>query len=86
MIISGGQTGVDRAALDVAVEFGLACEGYVPKGRLAEDGPIAERYNGLIETSTSDPAERTEMNVMHSDATLVISRGTLDAGTKLAFR
>ena len=72
---------MDRAALDVAVECGIAYGGYVPKGRVAEDGPIPERYNGLIETSTSDPAERTEMNVIHSDATLVVSRGELDAGT-----
>jgi hypothetical protein len=50
-IISGGQTGVDRAALDVALELGLACGGWCPKGRRAEDGPIPERYP-LTETTS----------------------------------
>src|SRR5213080_3040594 len=56
-IISGGQTGVDRAALDVALELGIACGGWCPKGRKAKDGPIALRYP-LQETPSDDYAQR----------------------------
>ena len=73
-IVSGGQTGVDRAALDVAMEFGLACGGWCPRGRRAEDGPITHRYP-LAETAGWDYAERTGLNVRDSDGTLVLSRG-----------
>lgn len=82
-IISGGQTGVDRAALDIALENGIKISGYVPKGRLAEDGRIPDKYPNLIETDTDDPAERTELNVIHSNATLIISHGDLSGGSKL---
>jgi len=82
-IISGGQTGVDRAALDIALENGIEIGGYVPKGRLAEDGRIPDKYPNLMETDTGDPAERTELNVIHSDATLIISGGDLSGGSKL---
>jgi hypothetical protein len=81
MIISGGQTGADRAALDVAIERGLQVGGWVPKGRLAEDGPIPERYSGLVETESSDPAVRTTSNVRESDATLIVSHGSLTGGS-----
>lgn len=81
-IISGGQTGVDRAALDVAIELGLKVGGWCPKGRLAEDGIIPEKYP-LIETSTSDYAQRTSINVQDSDGTLIISFGKPFGGTKL---
>jgi hypothetical protein len=57
-IISGGQTGVDRAALDVALQLGIACGGWCPKGRRAEDGPIPERYP-LKETSSPAYPQRT---------------------------
>jgi hypothetical protein len=79
-VVSGGQTGVDRAALDAALEAGLPCGGFVPKGRRAEDGPIPERYP-LQECGTPDYAVRTELNVIHSDATLILNRGKLDGGS-----
>lgn len=75
-IVSGGQSGVDRAALDVAVELGIPYAGWCPAGGWAEDlteppGLLA-RYPALVETETADPAERTELNVRDSDATLVV--------------
>ena len=79
-IISGGQTGVDRAALDFALEWGIPCGGYCPKGRLAEDGPIADRYP-LTEMPTTDYADRTRKNVEISDGTLILHRGPLHGGT-----
>jgi hypothetical protein len=81
-VISGGQTGVDRAALDVALRLGLACGGFCPRGRRAEDGPIDARYP-LVETPTDDYAERTEWNVRDSDGTLVLTRGRPTGGTAL---
>lgn len=85
-IASGGQTGVDRAALDVALECGLRIGGWVPRGRLAEDGSIPERYVGLRETETADPAVRTGLNVRDSDATLVVSHGPPSGGTQLTLQ
>lgn len=82
-IISGGQTGVDRAALDFAIRHEIPSGGFIPKGRWAEDGRIPDIYTGLVETPTSDPAERTRLNVMGSDAILVVSRGDPDGGTRL---
>ena len=82
-IVSGGQTGVDRAALDVALEFGLSCGGHCPKGRVAEDGPIADKYP-LQETSTADSAQRTEWNVRDSDGTLILTSGKPTGGTALS--
>jgi len=79
-IISGGQTGVDRAALDVAMRLGIAHGGWVPKGRLAEDGPLPSYYQ-LKEMPTEAYAARTEQNVRDSDGTLIISRGTPTGGT-----
>lgn len=79
-VVSGGQTGVDRAALDVALELGLACGGWCPKGRKAEDGPLAWRYP-LTETPSAEYAQRTEWNVRDSDGTLVLTRGELRGGT-----
>lgn len=81
-LISGGQTGVDRAALDVALELGLRCGGFCPRGRRAEDGPLAARYP-LRETPSRDYAQRTEWNVRDSDGTLVVTRGPADRGTAL---
>ena len=81
-LISGGQTGADRAALDVALELGIDHGGWVPKGRAAEDGPLPDRYR-VRETPSEDPAERTERNVEDSDATLLISRGPLAGGSEL---
>lgn len=80
-IISGGQTGADRAAFDFALENGFEIGGFVPRNRLAEDGRISEIYPNLIETET--PAERTELNVKNSDATLILSHGDLKGGSLL---
>jgi Circularly permutated YpsA SLOG family len=82
-IISGGQTGADRAALDTAIECGYAIGGWVPRNRLAEDGSISGDYTGLLETDESDPAERTKRNVHDADATLLVSHGPLIGGSRL---
>ena len=79
-IVSGGQTGVDRAALDLALSRGIPCGGWCPKGRLAEDGVIPERYP-LTETPGPDYAERTAWNVRDSDGTLVLTSGPPTEGT-----
>jgi hypothetical protein len=71
-IISGGQTGADRAALDWAINRGMPHGGWCPRGRKAEDGVIDERYN-LIETPSEDYRQRTEWNVRDSEATVVFS-------------
>jgi hypothetical protein len=77
VILSGGQTGVDRAALDVAIELAIPYEGYCPRGGWAEDltappGLLA-RYPNLRETSLADPAQRTEWNVRAADAVLILT-------------
>ena len=82
-IVSGGQTGADRAALEVAEELGLATGGWVPRGRRAEDGPIPERYAGLRETDSPSYERRTELNVRDSDATLVLAFGPPSGGSAL---
>jgi hypothetical protein len=79
-IVSGGQTGVDRAALDVALALGISCGGWCPRGRLAEDGRIPDRYP-LKETATPDVAVRTEFNVANSDGTLILALGKPSGGT-----
>ena len=71
-IVSGGQTGADRAALDFAIERGIPHGGWCPKGRLAEDGPISLRYD-LQETPSRKYSQRTEWNVRDSDATVVFT-------------
>ncbi|QDU90885.1 Putative molybdenum carrier [Pirellulimonas nuda] len=71
-IISGGQTGADRAALDFALAAGLAHGGWAPRGRRAEDGPIDPRY-GLRETPGWEYSQRTQWNIRDSDATVVFS-------------
>lgn len=86
-IVSGGQTGVDRAALDAARVAGKPYGGYVPAGRAAEDGRLPDDYVGMVETGTDVRAERTELNVVSSDATIIFSRGPLrDAGSLLTAR
>lgn len=82
-IISGGQTGVDRAAFDFAIENKIEIGGFVPKNRLAEDGKVSEKYPNLQETASENPAERTGLNVKISDATLILSRGALGGGSLL---
>lgn len=81
-IISGGQTGVDRAALDAALTLGFFCGGSCPRGRLAEDGPIPRKYP-LKELRSPFYAARTRINVEDSDATLVISDREPSGGTAL---
>ena len=81
-IISGGQTGVDRAALDAALRLGIDCAGWCPLDRWAEDGEIEDRYP-LQETESPDPAERTSLNVSESDGTLVLADEGLDDGSML---
>ena len=83
-IVSGGQTGADRAALDVARELGIATGGWVPRGRRSEDGAIPERYVGLVETDSEAYEPRTERNVRDSDATLILAFGEPRGGTQLA--
>jgi hypothetical protein len=89
-IVSGGQTGVDRAALDVALERGIPCGGWCPPGRAAEDGPIPGGYPLTEAPDVAGPAapgvpnsQRTDWNVRDSDGTLVLSRGEPDGGTAL---
>lgn len=79
-VVSGGQTGVDRAALDVALENDIACGGWCPKGRMAEDGALDPKYP-LVETPSASITQRTEWNVRDSDGTLILSWGGLSGGT-----
>jgi hypothetical protein len=79
-IISGGQTGADRAALDFAIQYRISHGGWVPKGRLAEDGPIPAKYK-LQEMPTSNYQKRTEQNVVDSEGTVIISNGKLTGGS-----
>lgn len=84
-LISGGQTGVDRAALDVGLALGLAVGGWCPKGRRAEDGRIPDRYP-LVETPERNYQTRTRRNIEDSDGTLILNLGKLDGGTALTAR
>ena len=84
-VVSGGQTGVDRAALDAAITCGLSHGGWCPSGRVAEDGPIPRRYQ-LRETRSAKYHIRTRKNVVDSDATLILCRGPLSGGTELTAR
>ncbi len=79
-IVSGGQTGVDRAALDVALESSIHCGGWCPAGRRAEDGSIDTRYP-LQETPSDQYTQRTKWNVRDSQGTLIISDRPLTGGT-----
>lgn len=82
-IVSGGQTGVDRGALEAAFDLGFPYGGLIPKGRLAEDGIVPLKFDLMEESSRKDYLYRTEWNVVHSDATLILSRErTLTGGTK----
>lgn len=71
-MVSGGQSGADRAALDFAIEADIPHGGWCPRGRLAEDGPIDSRYQ-LDETPDRDYVQRTEWNVRDSDGTVIFS-------------
>ena len=80
-VISGGQTGVDRAGLDAAIKAGFPVGGYCPKGRRSEDGTIPDHYP-LQELTSSQYNARTEKNVVESDGTLILNKGNLSSGTK----
>jgi len=80
-IVSGGQTGVDRGALEAALECGFACGGWCPQGRTAEDGPIPGRYP-LSELPGAGYEGRTRRNVLDADGTVIIHLGELQGGTR----
>lgn len=80
-IISGGQTGADQAALDVALKLGIPHGGWIPKGRMTENGPLEDKYQ-LQEMDSTNYNKRTEQNVIDSDGTLIISHGTLTGGSE----
>ncbi|MGH8581182.1 MAG: putative molybdenum carrier protein [Gammaproteobacteria bacterium] len=84
-VLSGGQTGVDRAALDAARAAKIAIGGWCSRGRRAEDGSISEQYP-LSETPSAGYAQRTEWNVRDADGTLILKRGALEGGTALTVR
>ena len=84
-IVSGGQTGVDQAALDAAIELNIPHGGWCPRGRLCESGRIPSKYK-LMELTSADYAARTQQNVIDSDGTLIIYQGRLQGGTALTYR
>src|SRR3972149_2892537 len=79
-IVSGGQTGADRAALDWAIRNDVPHGGWCPRGRQAEDGVLPAKYE-LRETEATDYRQRTRQNVTDSNGTLVVNLGTLEGGT-----
>lgn len=81
-IISGGQTGADRAGLDLAIFLSIEHGGWCPRNRRAEDGAIPYHYN-LQETKDDDYPERTECNILDSDATIIFSKKKLGGGSNL---
>lgn len=84
-IVSGGQAGVDRGALDAALELGFPCGGWCPPGRLAEDGAIPACYP-LRELHSGGYRERTIRNIVDSDGTLVVRFGQPEGGTALTIQ
>jgi hypothetical protein len=84
-IVSGGQTGVDRAGLEVAIALGIEHGGWCPAGRRAEDGTVPSRY-ALNENDSYDYTVRTRQNVIDSDATLILFEDKIRGGTKLTKR
>ncbi|MDO9567246.1 MAG: putative molybdenum carrier protein [Candidatus Desulfaltia sp.] len=81
-IISGGQTGVDQGALDAAIKYSFPYGGWIPKGRLTENGPLPDEYR-LKEMPTKNYPDRTEKNVLASDGTVIITHGKLTKGSAL---
>ena len=84
-IVSGGQTGADRAALDTAIKFNIDHGGWVPAGRRAEDGVLPPVYH-MEEMDTVHYSRRTERNVREAQATVIISRGVLKGGSLLTWK
>lgn len=84
-IISGGQTGAARAALDAAIRLGIPYGGWIPKGRLTEDGFLPEKYQ-LKEMPTSSLAKRTQQNILDSDGTLILTHGDPVDGSEIAIK
>jgi hypothetical protein len=84
-IISGAQTGADRAALDAAIMYGIPHGGWVPKGRKAEDGTVPGKYQ-VTELRSADYKYRTEMNVKDSSGTLILTHGKLTGGSALTLK
>jgi len=82
-IISGGQTGADRAGLDAAAALGLEYGGAVPRGRRTEDGRLSSKYSGMRETNSAGYRQRTFENIRDADATLLFYRGNISGGTRL---
>ena len=80
-IVSGGQTGVDRAALDAALKNNTKCGGWCPEGRQADDGIIPPHYP-VVEFDGAGYKERTRQNVIDSDGTVIIYFDTLSGGTE----
>ncbi|MDT8380274.1 MAG: putative molybdenum carrier protein [Desulfotignum sp.] len=81
-IISGGQTGADQAALDVALKYNIPCGGWIPRGRRTEAGPLPFRYR-LSTMPTSDYRDRTLQNILDSQGTVVLYRNRLRGGSRL---
>jgi hypothetical protein len=81
-IISGGQTGADQAGLEVAIKLNIPHGGWIPKGRLTENGPLPDKYN-LQEMPGKSYPKRTEQDVMDSDGTVIFSHGKLTGGSAL---
>ena len=80
-IVSGGQTGADQAALDAALELGIDCGGWCPEDRASEAGPIPDKYP-VVPLPGAGYRQRTRQNVIDSDATVIISFGAPDGGTR----
>ena len=81
-IVSGVQTGADQAALDAAIKLGISHGGWIPKGRITEEGTLPDKYH-LQEMPSGSYEKRTEQNVLDSDGTVIISRGKLTGGSAL---
>ena len=81
-IISGGQTGADQAALDIAIKLNIPHGCWIPKGRLTENGPLPGKYQ-LQEMPSGSYPKRTEQNVIDSDGTVIFSQGKLTGGSAL---
>jgi Circularly permutated YpsA SLOG family len=81
-IVSGGQTGVDRGALDAALGSGFPCGGWVPGDRMAEDGVISDRYP-MTPLPNGNYRQRTRLNVVDSDGTVILYEGSLSGGSRL---